>query len=185
MASPRAKTTEEIIEELMSGFRDIATYWSKQEQLTVAERTSGAVFGVLTLLDGCTGEFPAFDLVARPHEQDKQYCIDNGIDWYEPGTVISTMLHEHFHQNRPDGESVSRDPVVRLLKAAKGLLENLQDSGDAYVDEDHDLDDVDHDGAEPYPVDQDGDVWYHDAWELHQAIQAVESLSKFCRKSDQ
>jgi hypothetical protein len=49
------------------------------------------------MLDGSAMDIVAFDLVARPHEDDKEYCIDKGENWVEEGTVISTTLHEYWH----------------------------------------------------------------------------------------
>jgi len=54
----------------------------------------------------------------------------------------------------------------RLLLAANVLLDNHIDLGDCLVDEDNDDDD--------YPTDSDGDRWYHDWWELREAIRGCE-----------
>ena len=55
----------------------------------------------------------------------------------------------------------------RLLLAANALLENHMDLGDCFVSEDNDDDD--------YPTDSDGDRWYHDWFELREAINECES----------
>jgi len=55
----------------------------------------------------------------------------------------------------------------RLLLAANVLLENHMDMGDCFVSEDNDDDD--------YPTDSDGDRWYHDWFELREAINECES----------
>jgi len=54
----------------------------------------------------------------------------------------------------------------RLLLAANVLLDNHMDLGDCYVHNDNDDD---------YPTDSDGDRWYHDWWELREAINECES----------
>jgi hypothetical protein len=55
----------------------------------------------------------------------------------------------------------------RLLLAANVLIENHMDLGDCFVSDDNEDDD--------YPTDSDGDRWYHDWWELREAIRGCES----------
>jgi len=52
-----------------------------------------------------------------------------------------------------------------LVSAAKNLLMNAIDQEVVLVDEDNDDDD--------YPVDEDGERWYHDWWELRLALEAL------------
>jgi hypothetical protein len=54
----------------------------------------------------------------------------------------------------------------RLLLAANVLIDNHIDLGDCFVSDDNEDDD--------YPTDSDGDRWYHDWWELREAIRACE-----------
>ena len=50
---------------------------------------------------------PAFDIVASPHPDDKEYHRSAGEDWIEPGAVINDcMLHELLY--RPDLQGVWR-----------------------------------------------------------------------------
>lgn len=39
---------------------------------------------------------PGIDLLICPHKDDKQYHIDEGSNYFEPETRISTTLHEHY-----------------------------------------------------------------------------------------
>lgn len=54
----------------------------------------------------------------------------------------------------------------RLLLAANVLIDNSMDFGGCLVAESDDGDD--------YPTDADGDRWYHDWWELREAIRGCE-----------
>jgi hypothetical protein len=61
----------------------------------------------------------------------------------------------------------SDEQFKRLLLAANVLIDNHIDLGDCFVSEDNEDDD--------YPTDSDGDRWYHDWWELREAIRGCES----------
>ncbi len=91
------KTESEVREEFIEYAKTIARYWSTMENKTDVEKCEGVVFSILNIFDGSTMSLPAMDIVLRPHEEDKQYCIENGEDWYEDGMVINDcMLHEMF-----------------------------------------------------------------------------------------
>lgn len=104
---PRAKTAEEIRSDFMDTCRSIADYWASEAvpRQNCHERIQGALHSFLVLLDGCSGEMPAFDVVARPHPDDKAYHQAEGENWIEDGTVINdTMLHELLYAaGRTDG----------------------------------------------------------------------------------
>jgi hypothetical protein len=93
---PRAITSDELCNQVISHIKLMAWYWANLKDKTDLEKCEGTAFSILTMLDGCT-MLPAFDLVAQPHESDKAFCIENDENWIEPGTTISTMLHERFH----------------------------------------------------------------------------------------
>ena len=95
---PRAITSEELKDQLLDHFREVCIYWSKVEKETCLEKIQGAVFSCLAALDGDTLQLPAFDLVAKVHESDKAFNIENGENWVEQDTVISTALHEFFYK---------------------------------------------------------------------------------------
>lgn len=106
-STPRAYTEEEVRDMLLNQIRALAKYWAKlpdvdpvtgQEQ-TVQDRCEGVAFSILTMLDGCGMTMPAITLKLDPHEEDKEYCQENGANWFEPGMEISEMLHEHFHKD--------------------------------------------------------------------------------------
>ena len=105
MTECRAYTADEIRDRLLDHIRHTAAYWAElpdvdkatDKPLTVKDRCEGVAFSILAALDGTSMALPAFDLVVMPHEDDKTYHIKNGENWYESGTVISDMLHEHFY----------------------------------------------------------------------------------------
>lgn len=63
---------------------------------------------------------------------------------------------------------VERSQLVALWEAACNIRDNATDNGEAFVDEDRE-------DKEDYPKDEDGNHWYHDWWQLHQACEAFRS----------
>ena len=98
MSKPRAKTAEEVREEFVSHVRMLARYWANVSGQTVEEKCEGVAFSILVTIDGGSAELPAFDMIPAPHEDDKQYYIDNDENWYEKVVVNDCQLHEMFHQ---------------------------------------------------------------------------------------
>jgi hypothetical protein len=95
----KAITKEEATDAFLDHCRTIVKYWAKQDKdSTVEEMISGAVFSVLTAIDGCS-DLPSMDLVLRPHPDDKQDYIDGGDNWVVDGMVINDdcMLHDNFY----------------------------------------------------------------------------------------
>ena len=96
----KAKTELELREQVLETIRSIAAYWADLPDKSDRERCDGLAFSVLSMFDGCTIGLPSFDIVARPHEDDKAYCQDSGEDWIEDGTLINSdvLLHEFWHE---------------------------------------------------------------------------------------
>jgi hypothetical protein len=71
----RALTEEEVVEKLMRHFFAMAKYWVTLDRpgMSTQERCEGVVFSVLVALDGGSLGLPSFDLVARPHVDDKAF----------------------------------------------------------------------------------------------------------------
>jgi hypothetical protein len=85
----------------MYSCRSYADYWASPavDRATCHERLQGLVHSILCIFDGVSGGMPAFDIVARPHPDDKEYHRQNGENWIEDGTVINdAMLHELLYQ---------------------------------------------------------------------------------------
>jgi hypothetical protein len=103
MSEPRAYTEEEVRDLLLKQIRAMVRYWANLpdvdkatgRRITIHDRCDGVAFSILNILDGGSMGLPAFDLTAAPHEEDKQFFIENGENWFEE-TVISDMLHEYY-----------------------------------------------------------------------------------------
>ncbi len=95
---PRAVTEEELKSRLLDYFRGLANYWAVLESVTdVLARSEGAIFSVLSTLDGSSVGFPAFDIVARPDTTDKEFCILNNKNWIPDGLELGN-LHEFWNE---------------------------------------------------------------------------------------
>lgn len=99
MTLPKAKTTEELRDQLLAHVKTIVHSWATRGQ-SVEEAANGVAFSMLSMIDGCSG-LPCIDLVARPHPDDKQFLIDNDEDYIEDGTVINdgVALHEMYYKH--------------------------------------------------------------------------------------
>jgi len=92
----RAKTAEEVRAEFLDCLRSNISYWATREGMPEREKLEGLTFSFLTLLDGVSG-MPCFDLLIRPHSDDKQFHIDEGQDYYEDGMIINDCyLHDEL-----------------------------------------------------------------------------------------
>lgn len=92
----KAKSKEELRNDLLSHFNCLVNYWSNVEG-SDKYKLEGLLHSLLTTFDGCSGGFPcAIDLILRPHPDDKQYSISEEEDWIEDGTILNddVMLHE-------------------------------------------------------------------------------------------
>jgi hypothetical protein len=104
---PRAITADELQRDFLEDCRGLVDYWAgpNVDRASCYERMQGLLHSFLCIIDGVSGEMPAFDLVARPHPDDKAYHQAEGENWIEDGTVINdTMLHELLYvPGREDG----------------------------------------------------------------------------------
>lgn len=110
MAEPRAFTAEEVRNQFLEHVRGIAQHWALRPDKTPEQRCKGAMFSMLSLLDGAAMGFPAVMLSLAPHPDDQAYCREQGDNWYEPGTLINHethALHELFFE-RPAGDAAER-----------------------------------------------------------------------------
>ena len=101
MTTPRAYTPEELREMVLYHMRTLARYWANLPDQTPLERCEGVAFSILTMIDGSAGGVTfALTLVADCDPGDKQFRIDEGENWVEPGTDLNSdcMLHEVFYQ---------------------------------------------------------------------------------------
>jgi hypothetical protein len=109
--SPRAYTPEEVREKLLNHFCHLISYWNGEGDSNVSpnktsrEKMEGLVFSILACLDGCNGDFPAFNLSPAPHSTDKDFYKKNNENWYDSNIIINEVsLHELWHdalRNQP------------------------------------------------------------------------------------
>lgn len=93
MSKPISK--EQLRENLLKQVRMYAHTWASYPDKTPQERCDGVAFSILALLDGSDIELPTFDLVARPHPDDKAYQQKRREDWVVDGQVINDDVHLH------------------------------------------------------------------------------------------
>jgi hypothetical protein len=102
--------------------KGLAKYWATVDgEKSVQDRIEGAMFSTLAMLDGSSIDLPGFDLVACPHEEDKQFHIDNGENWIEPETRISDALHEHWYGKDLPGVDPYEDLRLQFVKSQEDL----------------------------------------------------------------
>jgi len=89
----REITEEEAREELIGAIKFNIEDISKGDK-KLKENLDRLMFSVFCMIDGVSSG-PAFDLIVRVHESDKEYHIENEENWYKDGMCINTM--EHFH----------------------------------------------------------------------------------------
>jgi hypothetical protein len=110
--SSRRKTADEVRDEFLSCVRAVASYWATLPgEHTPQDRCDGVAMGILSLIDG-VASLPAMTLTVDPADGDKEYDIERGQDWYEPGTAFNTdcYLHDlYFHPNVAASRSSSDD----------------------------------------------------------------------------
>lgn len=107
MPSARAYTEEEVREQFLAHLRFMTRYWATipeihtatGQTLTVLDRCEGVAHSMLTAIDGLSMGLPAFKLTVNPHPDDKKFHQDEGSNWYEPGTEITTeYLNDLFYK---------------------------------------------------------------------------------------
>lgn len=100
-ATPRAYTQKEAQRIFLDHVKAAVNYWASDnvEDQTCSERLHGLAFSILCILDGANGSHPSVQCTISPHPSDKQFCIDNGKNYYEDGTDIhgSDMLHGIYY----------------------------------------------------------------------------------------
>jgi len=98
-SASRAYTPDEVRDMFLNQVRAYAAYWAEVPGKTEQERCDGLAFSLMNIFDGTSAELPAFDIVARPHPDDKSYQIEEGDNYIEDGTVLNdnSMLHELYY----------------------------------------------------------------------------------------
>ena len=102
MSEPKEFTEEEVKIKFVSLCGNIVEFWKNTEGKTEEEKIRGAVFSVLSMIDGSHIHIPGFILAPHPHESDKEFRKGIGEDYYPENHEsnvkcdISGGLHELF-----------------------------------------------------------------------------------------
>lgn len=99
----REYTKEELRKKFLDHIRNVTRYWASNHinpDATIQDRCDGVAFSILSTLDGSSLVLPSFDIVARPHTEDMDYCIEEGENWIQDGQIINDdrLLHDLFYK---------------------------------------------------------------------------------------
>lgn len=104
---PRQLTEDEVRDALLEHIHAMARYWATvggpDGPKTCLDRLEGLAFSILAALDGNSVNVPGFIVAPLPHEDDKQYRIDQDENYYPENhrakirADIGGSLHEHWH----------------------------------------------------------------------------------------
>lgn len=92
---PRAYTVDETQEMFIDYIKHLVEYWNENNG-TKRECLEGLAFSILTMLDGEAGALPGFKVMPYPHEDDKEYYILKGENYFNPNIDIAGILHDVF-----------------------------------------------------------------------------------------
>lgn len=109
MNQSREKTVEEMKEELLNHILCLVDYWNNQSG-TTHDKLDGLAFSILSILDGCT-ILPAYSVIPLMAEEDKEYYIENGENYYPEEVDIAGSLHDTYAQlsSRMNGEKKEKE----------------------------------------------------------------------------
>lgn len=110
----REYTKEEVRKMVLEHMRNVARYWAGANvpaDRSLLERCEGVAFSILNIFDGTSSGLPAFDLVVRPHPDDKQFHINEGENWMPDGIAINDDCHLHglFHPRTHTGNQIAKE----------------------------------------------------------------------------
>lgn len=91
----KAYTKEEVREMFLNHLHGLVDYWDKVDTRNSREKMEGLMHSILVTFDGESIEFPALDIVLRPHPDDKDYNIGHLEQWFEDGMCINDDVHLH------------------------------------------------------------------------------------------
>jgi hypothetical protein len=80
--TPREYTREEVRDAFSGHIRTMIKFWNGVENKSKEEALEGLAFSILAMLDGCSAGLPCFAVIPLPHPEDKNFCIENGENWY-------------------------------------------------------------------------------------------------------
>lgn len=101
---PRAYTAEEERKRFLDHICGMISYWNSEGSSNVPKeydsrkRMEGLVHSILVMLDGGSGDMPAFDIYPAPHPDDKEFHISNGENWHDPEVLMNDcQLHDEYN----------------------------------------------------------------------------------------
>lgn len=106
MEQPRELTEEEVRDNFLDHVRNMVFYWQNQQKqgYPINDCIEGVAFSLLVAIDGGTSLGCSFILAPMPHEENKEYNIENGENYYPENhnsdvkCDIGGSLHEHFYK---------------------------------------------------------------------------------------
>lgn len=113
---PRAWTSDEVAVILVDRVKRIAENWASKAK-SVQEAAEGTAFSILAMLDGDNVAMPAFTITPEPAEEDKSFCIENSVNYFEK-TPIQSTLHELYYRHQGDD-------TVKLIQKYNSDLKKL------------------------------------------------------------
>lgn len=103
MKQSRELTEDEVRDQFLDHVRYLVEYWSEVKDRTTKEKLDGLAFSILSAIDGCNSSLPSFILAPLPHEDDKEFRINNNEDYFpenhesEVKCDIGGYLHEKYY----------------------------------------------------------------------------------------
>jgi hypothetical protein len=123
MENPREKTEEEVRNEFLDYMWAIIDYWEKESRaVTSRDKLEGLMHSVLATLDGSAAVLPAFIVAPLPCEEDKEYDISKGENYYpynNPDNIkcdIGGSLHELFYSRKPNKWCLNEEQTIQMAK---------------------------------------------------------------------
>lgn len=89
-----AYTDEETAHKFVTNISGMVEYWSTTEENSPSQkdRMNGLVSDILSMIDGLSPNMPAMNVSMNPHEDDREYLIQMGDQFYVPERVWNTDL---------------------------------------------------------------------------------------------
>ncbi len=100
---PRAYTEKEVCDIFLNHLATLAHYWATVNntdgsEITTLDRCNGLIHSILSHMAGNGPTLPPIDLVLRPHDDDKDFHLGEGENYFEPHMVIDTSMHHAWHK---------------------------------------------------------------------------------------
>jgi hypothetical protein len=99
MSESREYTRKEVKDQFLQHVRRLINYWETvDKEMSSIKKLEGLAFSILATIDGCGVGLPGFILSPNPHEDDKQYCIDEGENYYSEAKDETSDIGGGLHE---------------------------------------------------------------------------------------